>query len=286
MGPFVRSTMWFAVGAALAGAGLWLGHDAGAASAPTVVPAAATTSPPVTEAPWIDRGVRFESTVIVPFDFVVGDGTADLDYELIGLGSGLGSLPHVLPEVWELRTDTGTTRRALTGPPQAGDFDAEPEPISGSVQFTDLPGDLELDDVVDVRILGWRVAAPVRSVIELAPEVGSTARVYDGATIVLENILEQSTGSILGFAVDAVPDPWRVDERFPFGSSTTFQGEGPGWVSASSTIGGTGLTGGATGFQLRWKEREVPDPVLIRYSTVAWTQFAAEVSIAAEVGLG
>jgi hypothetical protein len=60
-----------------------------------------------------------------------------------------------------------------------------------------------------------------------------------------------------------------------------FQGAGAGWISASSTIGGTGLSGGSTGFQLRWRDREVPDPVSMVYAAVVWAQLEEPVVIAA-----
>lgn len=295
MHPVVRGAIGVVIGVGLAASGVWLGGDSSPATdatAPTTA-LAPPTGEAVAEPEWVPGGVRFESTVIVPTAWDVGDGAARLDYELVALGAGPGisgfgfgpaeiGLVGALPESWRLTLVDGTVREAVTGPPPVSPLlDAAGGNVEASVGFTELPDDATRDDVAHLVVTGWRVAAPLRIDLEISAEVGSVARLPDGATVVLDGVIEQRTGSIIDFDVDAIPDPWRAGERSPFGRSTRFEGIGPGWISASSTIGGTGLSGGATGFQLRWNELEIPDPIVFRYRTVAWLATEAETQVIA-----
>ncbi len=285
--PLIRAGVGFVLGVVLAFGGLWFGG----ADEPVAVDNATTSTSStlaIVEPEWVPGGVRYESTVLVPLMFDVADGVAVLDYELVGLGAtGQGffgpSLTAALPETWEVEFADGSVHATTVGPPHIPDTGPdEASALEASARFTGLPETATVDDVADIRVVGWRVAAPFRQDHVVAAEVGTSFQTYDGVTVTLDTIIEQTTGSILDFDVDAQGDPWRTGERSPFGASNTFEGAGPGWISASSTIGGTGR-GGSTGFQLRWSELEVPASITVRYSAVAWTPVGAEVSVFAEV---
>lgn len=273
----VRVLVGAAVGAALGAAGVWMGSgDATAASSPS-----ATTAPSETgavEPDWVPGGgIRFASTVIRPDPVDVADGSAELGYELLSLGASMGALPVVLPDAWVLRLADGSRHEATT-PPPAVEVAGEPAPITASVRFGDLPAGVTATDIVEMTVTRWRVATPVETRLELPSQPGSTFEV-SGITVTLAAIIEQDTGSILDFDVAAPPDVWREVEANPFGRITTFQGDGAGWISSSSTIGGTGLTGGSTGFQLRWSERRVPPTIGILYTALTWVPMEATVVV-------
>jgi hypothetical protein len=272
---WVRAGLGFIIGVAAAGVGLWLAPDATASG--DVPPTVATTTTAgaaggASEAPWVEGGVRFESTVVTPLDVEVDD-VVTFAYRLEGLGTTSGSVPPVVPETWEMVLADGSVVDALSGPPRQTD---DGTPIETAVRFEDTPGSIALDDVRRISVTGWRIAAPVETVFEVPTDEGSTVQVHDGTVVVLATIIEQATGTILDFDTTATPDPWRDEEDFVFGRSTTFRGDGPGWISSSSTIGGIGGIGGSTGFQLRWSERDVPDVIGVRYSTVVWTPLPGE----------
>ncbi len=293
MPRLLRAGVGFAAGAACAGLGWWLGQPAVAepAADTTIAPVPVTTTVAVvTEPDWVlGGGARFESVVIRPLELDVTDGGAVLEYEIVGLAASAFELfigpaespPPVLPEVWRLTVSDGRSVEASVAPPAPVTV-GETQTIRGSVRFDELPAGADEDEIVEIAVVGWRVATPVVEEIGMSAEVGSAARLFDGTSIVLDTVIEQRSGSILDFDVDSLPNPWRVSERFPFGASTAFEGTGPGWLRASSTIGGTGLTGGATGFQLRWSELEVPPSFVVRYTTVAWTPLAGELIVVSE----
>lgn len=283
------------VGAALAGLGIWLGPGADTAEPGGAAPAATTTTvtpiaTTVPEPPWTDEGgIRFESTVVIVDDFEVDGATAVLDYRLVSLAESAGAffggaqLPSVLPDTWQLTTAGGTVVEAASDAPPANQFTA-PEPAAGipdSIRFATEDG-AELADVTAVRITGWRVAVPGQTVVEMAGVSGASAELYDGTVIRLQTVIEQRTGAIIDFDLERPPDPWRVAIDQGFGTSTEFVGDGPGWGRASSTIGGIGLSGGITGFQLVWSEPTAPDVVRVRASLVSWEPIAGEVTVWSE----
>jgi hypothetical protein len=275
----LRGLVGAAAGAVFAAAGVWLGG--GGAGAVTTTPTTVVT--PVAEQAepdWVPGGgIRFESTVIRPDPIEASPESAELRYELFPLGASTGALPVVLPDAWVLRLADGSVHEATTPPPRV-DVDGEPAPITGSVRFGGLPAGAASGDIVEVAVTGWRVATPVDTRFEMQGQPGSSFRLHDGTTVTLSAIIEQDSGSILDFDVASTPDVWRQVEANPFGRITTFQGDGPGWVSSSSTIGGTGLTGGSTGFQLRWSERQVPPMVRVLYTAVTWVPLETTVVIA------
>jgi hypothetical protein len=275
----LRGLIGAAVGAALAGTGVWLGGgDAGAATTTPRTPA--TTVAQQAEPEWVPGGgIRLDSTVIRPDPVDVAADAAEIRYELVPLGASTGALPVVLPDRWVLRLADGSLHEAATPPPRM-DVEGGLAPIAASVRFGDLPADTGSTDVVEIAVTGWRLAMPVETRFDMASQPGSSFRLQDGTTVTLSAIIAQDSGSILDFDVASPPDVWREVEANPFGRITTFQGDGSGWISSSSTIGGTGLTGGSTGFQLRWSEREVPPTVRILYTAVTWVPFEQSVVVA------
>jgi hypothetical protein len=291
MGKVAGIAIGLAGGAALAGIGLWLGARAAPAGSPPVatVAAASTAAPAVTtvpEAPWTDGGgVRFESTVIIVDGLEIDEGAAVLDYRLIGLGNSGGfhqggaQLPSLLPDTWVLTTASGEVIDAVSDPPRANFADSEPMVgVPDSIRF-EPGGDQDLSDVAAVAVTGWRVAVPAETVVEMAGVTGATAELHDGTVIVLDTILEQRTGTIVDFDLERPPDPWRVAVDQGFGTSTEFVGAGTGWLRASSTIGGLGLTGGITGFQLVWGDSTAPEVVRIQSNIVSWEPILGELLV-------
>ena len=277
-------------GAALAGLGLWLGSGSSDDVAPVQAANTATTVAPADPIPiepqWTDDGgVRFESTVIIVDDFAVEENTAVLDYRLVALGGasrfffGGAHLPSVLPETWELIDDDGLVISAASDPPRNDVFSEEPAVgLADSVRFETEDGS-PIGTVAAVRITGWRVAAPIETVAELAGISGSSATLFDGTVMSIQTILEQRTGALIDFDLDRPTDPWRVVVDQGFGASTEFVGDGPGWGRASATIGGTGLEGGITGFQLVWSERTPPEVVRVRARILTWQPLAGSVTV-------
>lgn len=277
----LRGLIGAVAGAALASTGIWLGSGVRASTNPS--PATTTTLVAQPEPDWVPGGgIRFASTVIRPEPAESATDGVELRYQLVPLGASTGALPTVLPDTWVLRLGGGSLHEATTPPPRV-EVEGEPTaPISASVRFDDLPAGVTAADIVEIAVTVWRVATPVETRFEMPSQPGSALRLSDGTTVTLSAIIEQDSGSILDFDVVAPPDVWRAVEANPFGRITTFQGDGPGWMSSSSTIGGTGLTGGSTGFQLRWRERQVPPTVGILYAAVAWVPLEETVVVVGE----
>ena len=180
-----------------------------------------------------------------------------------GVFFGGTQLPSVLPDTWELTTATGEVIEAASDPPRANFVDAEPMVgVPDSIRF-EVESEEDLREVTAVAVTGWRVAVPAETIVEMTGAGGATAQLHDGTVIVLDTILEQRTGTIVDFDLERPADPWRVAVDQGFGTSTEFVGAGPGWLRASSTIGGLGLQGGITGFQLVWSEATAPEVVRI-----------------------
>jgi hypothetical protein len=95
----------------------------------------------------------------------------------------------------------------------------------------------------------------------------------------IQTILEQRTGALIDFDLDRPTDAWRVVVDQGFGASTEFVGDGPGWGRASATIGGTGLSGGITGFQLVWSEPSPPDVVRVRAKILTWQPLDGPITV-------
>jgi len=277
-----RLGIGIAIGGLLAVGGLAAG---GTASGESVVPAESTTvttAPPVRsrEPAWIEEGgARYDSTVVVVDGVAADDGAIVLDYRLVSLGEsgdvlgGGTQLPGVLPETWKLVSTTGNVVAATSDPPARNGLGVDSESaaagVADSIRFE---GDQALarEDVATISVTSWRVALPLDFVVSMAGQKGASARLHDGTTITLDTILEQRTGAILAFSVERPSGQWRTTADQGFGLSTQYVGAGPGWLRAASTIGGIGLSGGATGFQLVWHEPTPPATVGIQIHTVEW----------------
>jgi hypothetical protein len=279
----IRILLGAVIGGVLAGGGLLLGGVASSSSTAGPVTTTATTLPMVRSQPaepaWVeDGGVRYESTVVVVDALDGVDGAIVLDYRLISLGeSGLvlgggTQLPGVLPETWELVTTSGEMVGATSDPPgRVGGIDtaSPPRGVEDSIRF-EADQALSRDEVAAVSVSSWRMAVPLDVVVSMPGQKGAHVELHDGTIITLDTILEQRTGALLNFDLDYPPDQWRTAADQGFGLSTQFVGAGPGWKRAASTIGGLGLTGGATGFQLLWQDSTPPDTVQIRVRSVDW----------------
>lgn len=285
MGPVAKVVLGAVIGGALAGAGLLFGGATSGETDQAVMSVSSITAPVVlpaqsNEPAWTEEGgVRYESTVIVVDGLDVTDGAAIIDYRLISLGEsgellgGGTQLPGVLPANWELVTRSGGVIEATSDPPPRNQFGVDsPSSADGVEDSIRFDGDQDLirDDVIAVSVTAWRVALPLDMVVSMPGQKGASVRLHNGTVITLDTILEQRTGAILSFDLDQPPDRWRTTADQGFGLSTQYVGDGPGWQRAASTIGGIGLSGGATGFQLLWQDPTPPETVRIRIRTVEW----------------
>jgi hypothetical protein len=204
-----------------------------------------------TEAPWVVEGeIRFESTVMVPSTLSVEDGVARLEYELATLGPTLvgdefedSTLVPVQPEHWLLVS-------------RAGNFEAETVAGRTYVGF-DVPDEVTLSDVVEVRLVGWRTVMPVEHLFEVPLAVGEHIVLPDGASMTVRSILEQASGTLASF------DTRRSDDSFAAGPVEQFLEPvaGAGW-----RIGWP-----ETGFQVvNDNAPTAPDSVWLRYTQSMW----------------
>ncbi|MEN8112854.1 MAG: hypothetical protein ABFS21_00585 [Actinomycetota bacterium] len=270
------------LGAVLSATGLWLGSASDDPDVTTTT-AAATTLPPIAAEPaWIpEGGLRFASTILIPQEIDADDGVVTFDYELASLAGSsrfATASPSALPETWSMISENGTRYETTIDPPRRSSFADLNHYTADSVRF-EVPDDFRALDIESIAVTGWRTAVPMSTVIELSSERGSTMTLSDGTVITVDTIIEQRNGTIIGFDVDAPPDPWRTTADTPFGRSATYTGSGPGWLRAATTIGGTGLTGGATGFQLMWNGPTAPPDVDVAVHTTAWMPLDATTTV-------
>jgi hypothetical protein len=290
MGRVTSVGVGIAIGCFLAVVGLLVGGGRPVELEVAATVGSSTTSAPVlpvvVEPAWTDEGgARFESTVIVVDDFVVDGSSAVLDYRLVSLANAGGffggaHLPAVLPETWELVTTSGATIVEAADPPRQSQF-SEPKPregIADSIRFETDDGEA-LGEVATVRVTSWRIAVTAETIVEMSGVSGSSAELFDGTRILLQTVIEQSTGAIVDFDLERPAGTWRVAIDQGFGESTEFVGEGPGWGRASSTISGIGGSSGITGFQLVWSEPTAPDVVRVRASVVSWQPLEGGVTV-------
>ena len=258
----------------------------GGADEPTVTTTTGVTTTSTTtplEPAWIpDGGTRFGSTVLVPVDMTSADGLVRFSYELVPLGQVqellIDAYPGALPDTWELRLTDGRVVEASTPPPRVAVFGAEPARDRRVAATVSFEADVLLDDVAAIVVTGWKVPVPVEVDFEVPAKVGQQAELFDGTVVTLDRLLEQRSTTIIGFSVTRPTDPWRTELDTPFLDSYVFRGLGAGWISSSSSIGGTG-SGGSVGFQLTWGAAQSPDPVPIRFSTTPWVAIEAELVV-------
>ena len=201
-----------------------------------VTTTAATTT---TEASWVKTGeARFESTVVLPKAMSVDDGVATLEYELATLGP--------------MRPESISTFHGPVGaPPEYGPVGAQPEEWllvigSESVEGTpsvsdtavrfDVPDTASLDDVVEVRLVRWRVAMPFHHVCEMPLVSGETMLLPDGASITVRHVLEQKSETIFQFDTRR-PDGFQLASEDPVApASVLLRYTRPMWMPVDGDI--------------------------------------------------
>jgi hypothetical protein len=258
MPPFVR----FSIAAVLAAvitvvAGTFVDIGAGEELAePDPTTTTTSTDTVEVEAPWLEGGVRFRNTVVTPVAFVVDEGTAELEYELVGLGPAFGDQDEfsdipVRPEVWELATKSGATFETAVH-------------IDDHFVRWEIPDDIVAADVAEVRVVGWRVATPVGSRVVLPLVAGATETLHDGTELTVGVILEQANATIVQIDSRVPPDPWRGGDLF--GSVTVTE---PGWRI-------TFRFGSEDDVQLIWDGDDPPAEVELVQAGPEWLPITAE----------
>lgn len=245
-------------------AGLVVGGGAALAlqgDSPPATPATTTTAaaePVTVEAPWVEGGARFRSTVLLPQSFVVGEGRAVLEFSLQSLHWSLGldesDLLHeelaVQPDSWRLTTAEGVEFTAST---EAGD----------SVVRFEIPEGLEADDVAEVAVTGWRMAVPVSDQATVALESGASAAFADGATVEVITVLEQTNSTIVRLRSRLPDDAWGHG-----GDVAQVAVPDPGWRTVFSF-------GGSSNLQLTWEGPDAPTDVVLQQAYPVWQPLAA-----------
>ncbi len=260
----LRAAVALVVGSVI-GAGAAAAFGAGEPAAQTPATTTATTAAPTAiamEAPWVEGGVRFRSSVLVPLSFVVDEGRAEIEFEVVPLHwtvdeeTTVEEIP-VQPERWVLTTTTGGTFTAAT---VLGD---------GVVRW-DVPGDLTPDDVSSVMVVGWRIAVPIGETVTVPLESGANAAFSDGTEIEVDAVLEQLSSTIVQLNSRLPDDPWH------HGSSlAVVEIRDPGWrigfrFNQSSNV------------QLIWAGGGAPDEVQLEQGYPLWMPVAAETVVIGE----
>lgn len=255
------------IGVALAAAGAVLGGSVAAdASADVSQPSPTTTTVAAAEPAWIpEGGHRFESTILVPQRLEAGDGEVVFTFALHSItqtagGFASGRLPAAYPERWILTTTAGEQYETETNPPRLS-FDDQAEGPSLASALFDVPEGLSRADIAEVRLVQWRVAAPLRYPLTMDATPGATVQLSDGTVITLNTILEQSNGTILSFGEDEPADLWYPSVS-GFFAPIIVSGRGSGWRSSQGSLAG--------GFQLTWLGPETPDPIELEANHTHW----------------
>jgi hypothetical protein len=237
------------------------GSPVAATTTSTVILAAAPDAP-LPEAEWIDGGVRFRSSVLVPLSFTVEEARAELEFEVVPLHWTVDDAPApeeipVQPEHWMLTTDGGAV---FTSTSVLGD----------DVVRWDVSDDLTTGDVAEVAITGWRLATPVGEAVTLPLEVGAMAGFEDGAEIVIDTVLDQVSSTIVQLDSRLPEDPWH------HGSSlAVITVPDPGWrvgfrFNQSSNV------------QLIWAGTDAPDEIEVVQGYPLWLPVAANTVVLGE----
>jgi hypothetical protein len=262
MSVWSRAAVALAVGIAIgAGAAFGTGEPAAQTPPTTMATTGAPTAIPV-EAPWVEGGVRFRSSVLVPLSFVVDAGRAEIEFEVVPLHWTVGEettaeeIP-VQPERWVLTTATGSTSTSATV-------------LGDDVVRWEVPGDLTLDDVSSVTVVGWRIAMPVGETVTVPLESGASATFSDGTEIEIDAVLEQLSSTIVQINSRLPDDPWH------HGSSlAVVDVRDPGWrvgfrFNQSSNV------------QLIWAGSGAPNEVELEQEYPMWIPIAAETAVIGE----
>ncbi len=229
---------------------------------------ATTAKPQATAAPTttiVERDLRFESTVLDPRALSVDDGTATFEYEISSLGPELTGVDQELteydafssetivpvqPEHWRLVTEIDT-------------YEASTRLGATSVRF-DVPDDLTLDQVAEVRLVGWRVVLPLEHVFDIAVVPGEREELPDGGWVEVAFALEQANGTLIKFNADHADDPFASGDV----AWHIFTLPGSGWQRGWSD----------RGFQLSNDDvTEAPPSVGLRYTQSMWVPVEGDV---------
>jgi hypothetical protein len=215
------------------------------------------------EAPWIEGGVRYETTVIVPLSFSVAQGVAELVYRAETIspalsreddGGDAGTPPDVIfrPETWIIE---------LAG---SGPVTATTDPDAGRVRFT-VPEGATSDDVLGVHVVGWRWARLVGSSVTLPLERDATGTFGDGTELTMRTVLDQATSTIIQVDVEA-PD---LGDWHPVGPVA--RADDARWRLSGGIVGGD--------FQMTWEGDDAPDAITLIQNYPVWEPVAARVTI-------
>lgn len=208
----------------------------------------ASESTASTTIPWIAPGeVQFEATVLIPTEVVAEDGAVLLDYELATLAPGAGSSSSpdggstidALPERWSLSTVSGGSTVDATGPEAT------------SVRF-DVRTGLQIEQIGNVRLIGWRVAVPTRERITLDLVPGESGGFAGGTNVTVATILEQSDSTIVLLDIDQPHDRWNRIE---------IDAVDAGWRRAGRPDGGA---------QFVWDGLDAPPVLVLEQSSPTW----------------
>jgi hypothetical protein len=207
--------------------------------------------------PWADPAeVIFETTVLIPDAFTVDSGVAALEYTLVPLApvSGVStseddhSVPVAVPDRWQLTTTSGEVVEVLVA--------EDAEIVRFEVEET-----ATREDIASVRVVGWRIAAPVGERQTLPVAVGATAAFESGTKLIVETVLEQSTSTIVQVEVEQPDDPWREIFAGPVD---------PGWRVAGRQEGG---------LQFIWEGAGVPSVVDLVQETPTWVPMPTDLVV-------
>ena len=213
-----------------------------------------TTTTSIPAIPWINPSeIVFASTILVPTSFTVDRGFAELEYELHSL-SPLSGIevhdhpePHVVvyPERWELETRSGTS--VLVDVNEG----------ATKVRFA-VDDDATVDDVRQIRLTGWRAAAPLEEQLTVPLETGTTVVYAGGTTITVDTVLEQKTSTIVQVDVDHPESEWDTIFATP---------ADPGWRVSGRQDGG---------LQFIWEGDDPPGEIVLVQRTPTWVPLASD----------
>ena len=197
--------------------------------------------------------------MLLPNALSVDGGVTSFEYGLESLGPALAGselagsmLVPVQPERWLLVTDVGN-------------FEAETSSGRTYVSF-DVPDEVTLGDVAEVRLIGWRTVMPVQHVFEVPLVIREHVLLPDGASMTVRSIFEQVSGTLVSF------DTHRSEDGFGAGPVEQFLEPvaGAGW-----RIGWP-----ETGFQVvNDNAPTAPASVWLRYTQSMWIPVTGDILV-------
>lgn len=248
-----------------AGAGVVLGGDEPETLSPA--PTTTTTVPatgPGVDVAWVEGGVRFRSSVLVPLAFVVDEGRAEIEFDVVPLHWTVDeeTIPEeipVQPERWVLETTAGAVLPATTV-------------LGDDVVRWEVAEDLTPGDVAEVRVVGWRLAVPVGEVVTVPLESGARATFSDGAEIEIDTVLDQLNSTIVQLGSMLPDDPW-----YHGSTLALIAVDDPGWRVGFRF-------GQSSNVQLIWAGGDAPGSVDLVQGYPNWIPIAAETVVIGSEG--